>query len=266
MAISTRGYADTAERVAREAGRILVGYFEQLERIDLKGHGNPVTIADRTSEKYVREAFLAEYPDIPVFGEEYGMDGHEIGDIAKACWVVDPLDGTVNFATGSPIFAVSIGLLMDGSPVVGVIFDPLRNQMFTATLGGGATRNGVPMRVSERKLSDGISPVGVSGDIIRSRPEFLQHFSKGRSIGSAALQLSYVAAGIFDAALDEYTSLWDVAAGWLLVHEAGGVTTHWGGAPIFPKTKDDPAFRSEVVNFVASNGLEHDLLAEWTKG
>jgi myo-inositol-1(or 4)-monophosphatase len=254
-----------AERIAREAGGILLRHFEQLTAVESKGHGDPVTAADRESEEYVREACVAVTPGVPVYGEEYGRYGAD-GSLSDACWVVDPLDGTVNYAASMPLYAVSIAFLQAGRPTVGVIYDPTRDQAFTAVEGAGSYRDGVRMTVSERDPFDPVAPIAISADIIRRRPKFLTRLPKGRSLGSAALQMSYVAAGIFDAAMDPLTRLWDVAAGSLLVTEAGGVVTRWDGSSIFPVAPDDPGFAGAPVEYLVSNGLRHADLVDMTTG
>lgn len=260
-----RRLATEAERVAREAGDILLRHFERLDSVESKGHGDPVTIADRESEKHVREALVAVTPGVPVYGEEYGRYG-DAGDVADACWVVDPLDGTVNYASSSPIFAVSIAYLQAGEPTVGVIYDPTRDQAFVAVKGGGSYRDSKRLSVSTRDPFDPVAPIAISADIIRKRPRFLTRLPKGRSIGSAALQMSYVAAGIFDAAMDPLTRLWDVAAGTLLVTEAGGVATHLDGSATFPVDADHVGFTGGAVDYLVSNGHSHAALVEMTSG
>jgi len=254
-----------AERIAREAGAILLRHFERLDVVDSKGHGDPVTIADRESEQHVAEACAAVTPGVPVYGEEYGPVGDD-GSLGEACWVVDPLDGTVNYASNAPIFAVSLAFLQDGKPTVGVVYDPTRDQAFVATKGGGSSRDGKPLAVSRRDPFDPVAPIAISADIIRERPSFLSRLPKGRSIGSAALQMSYVAAGIYDAAMDAKTKLWDVAAGALLVTEAGGAVTAWDGASMFPVGADSDAFTGAPVSYLVSNGVNHDELVSMVSG
>ena len=252
-----------AERIAREAGAILLRHFEQLDQVDSKGHGDPVTVADRESEEHVKQACVAVTPGVPVYGEEYGRFGDD-GSLGDACWVVDPLDGTVNYASNAPVFAVSLAFLENGEPTVGVVYDPTRDQAFVATRDGGSRRDGKPLAVSRRDPFDPVAPIAISADIIRERPCYLTRIPKGRSIGSAALQMSYVAAGIYDAAMHAKTKLWDVAAGALLVAEAGGAVTGWDGAPIFPVAGASDAFTGAPVPYLVSNGLNHGELVDMT--
>ena len=256
--------ARRVEEAAREAGTILLEHFERIDRFDLKGLGDPVTVADRASEKYLRDALAKSYPDILFYGEEYGFDGAASSTAGDLCWIVDPLDGTANYACGAPIFAVSIALLQGGAPVVGVIHDPIRDIAYSAVVGGGCRRNGDVCRVSDQDPFDHMAPVGISADVIRVRPKFMERIAKGRSLGSAALQLVYVAQGAYAAAMDPYTRLWDVAAGALLVEEAGGAATHWNGEPLFPIASDHQAFRGVPFDYIASNGRRHADLAELT--
>ena len=144
------------------------------------------------------------------------------------------------------------------------MYDPNRDDVYVAVRGAGTTRNGKPCKVVDRDPLDHMAAVGVSADVIRVRPKFLDQFSKSRCLGSAALQLSFVAAGIYTATLDPYTRLWDVAAGALLVTEAGGTATHWDGSPLFPVDGKHPAFQGVPFDYVASNGQGHDSLVGLT--
>jgi len=251
---------DTAERIAREAGRILLRYFERIEQIEYKGVGDIVTEADKASERFVRESLRRATPDIPFFGEEYGFHDETALEPFDACWVVDPLDGTANYATRVPLFCVSIGLLVEGRPVVGVIYDPTRDEVFRAVRGSGAYRNGRAIHVTDRDPLDPVAPIAVSGDVMRQRLAFLRRTYKGRSLGSAAMHLAYVAAGLFDAATDPYTRLWDVVAGAVLIEEAGGVVTRWNGEARFPVDPNDGAFRGKPFDYLVSNGVNHQTL------
>ncbi|GIX07121.1 MAG: inositol monophosphatase [Candidatus Poribacteria bacterium] len=259
-------YRQEAVRVAQEAGALLRHYYRRLEGVELKGIGDPITEADRASEQQIRKELQRAFPGVPVYGEEYGFEQGPSQDAWERCWIVDPLDGTANFACGVPIFAVSIALLDRGSPVVGVVYDPLREECFTAARGQGARRNGRPIRPNRYPPTDGMAQIGVSADTIRHRPEFFRRILKGRSLGSAALQLVYVAAGHFAAAMDPLTKLWDVAAGAVILAEAGGVATHWDGSPLFPLDPQDPTpFQGRPFDYLASNGVDHPLLVEWTR-
>ncbi|MBM3216283.1 inositol monophosphatase [Candidatus Poribacteria bacterium] len=255
-------YANTAERVARRAGEGLLRHFERIETIEYKGIGDIVTEADRASEVLIREELTKAHPDIPVYGEEYGFAESAADRSDGLCWIVDPLDGTANYAARLGLFGVSIGLLHHGSPVVGVIHDPIRGDMFRGTRGGGAFRNGRPCRVSDIDPFDPIAPVAVSGDVMRQRLVLLSETYKGRSLGAASLHLAYIADGILAAALDPYTKLWDVTAGAVLIEEAGGTVTRWDGSPRFPVGASDDAFQGAPFEYLVSNGVRHERLVE----
>jgi myo-inositol-1(or 4)-monophosphatase len=252
--------ADSAEQVARDAGNILLRYFERIEQIEYKGVGDIVTEADKASERFVRESLQRATPSIPVYGEEYGFDDDSTVDPFDACWIVDPLDGTANYAARVPLFSVSIGLLVEGRPVVGVIYDPTRDEVFRAARGSGAYRNGRAIHVTDRDPLDPVAPIAVSGDVMRQRLGFLGRTYKGRSLGSAAMHLAYVASGLFDAATDPYTKLWDVVAGAVIIEEAGGVVTRWNGVPRFPVDTNDGAYRGQSFDYLVSNGINHQTL------
>ena len=249
--------ARCAAETAKSAGEILLRYFNKIERIDYKGPGNPVTEADRASERFIAEALEEAAPGVPFYGEEFGMRNRAPDPLKGDCWAVDPLDGTANFAVGAPIFAVSIALMRDGFPVLGVIYDPTRGDLFQAVRGGECLRNGSPRRVSGRAPFQGISPTAVSAEIIRTRPAFFESMPKGRSLGSAALQMAYVAAGTYDIAVDSRTRLWDAAAGTVLVEQAGGKVTAWDGSPRFPLTDAEP-FEGAPFPYLATNGVRHE--------
>ena len=253
-----------ASEAAKEAGGILMAHFNKLERIDYKGPGNPVTEADRASERFLAEALAEAKPDAAFYGEEFGMRHRSVDPLEGGCWVVDPLDGTANFSAGVPIFSVSVALMSGGAPVLGVLYDPTRGDLFEAVQGGCCYRNGAPCRVSSRPPFHGISPSAVSADIIRARPPFLSALSKGRSLGSAALQMAYVAAGAFDVAMDTKTRLWDAAAGTVLVESAGGRVTAWDGSPLFPLKSAEP-FEGKPFPFLATNGVDHPTAVQHVK-
>lgn len=254
---SRKGLAQRAAKAAKEAGGILLYHFKKLERIDYKAPGNPVTEADRASERFLADALGKAAPDAAFYGEEFGMQSGRGDPLQGDCWVVDPLDGTANYAAGVPIFSISIAFMRGGAPILGIIYDPMRDDLFLAVQGEPCLRNGSPCRVSARPLFGGISPSAISADIIRSRPSFLSSLSKGRSLGSAALQMAYVAAGAFDLAMDSKTRLWDAAAGSLLIESAGGSVTAWDGSPLFP-LKSAEAFEGAPFPFLATNGVDHE--------
>ena len=218
-------YLESAVEIAREAGALLAHYFERRVSFELKGEFDLVTEADRASEKLVVERLRSYFPAHTVVAEE--GTGHESGSEYR--WYVDPLDGTTNFAHSFPMFNVTLALEQAGELVAGVIYDPLRQEMFTAERGGGAYLNHRRIRVSNtRQLGDSLSSTGFPS---RKRHHNVNiHFyyqlamaSHGvRRTGSAALDLAYVACGRLDFFWEFGLKPWDMAAGILLVEEAGG--------------------------------------------
>jgi len=225
-----------AIETAREAGQILLEKFGRKINISKKGDINLVTEADFASEKHIIEKIHTYYPKHSILAEESG-DAVVIGD-SKWKWIIDPLDGTTNYAHGYPCFCVTLALEHDGEIVVGVTFDPTRNEMFASEKGSGATLNNKTLRVSEtRELKDALLVTGFPYDA-REREDFARHFTgfthKSRGIrrdGSAAIDMAYVACGRFDGFWEEGLHAWDVAAGVLLIEEAGGRVSYYDGSP-----------------------------------
>ena len=241
------------EGIAREAGDILMNYYGEIHDIDYKGIGDIVTEADKTSEKLITERLESRFPEYAILGEEFGMSEVQ----SDNCWVTDPLDGTANYAARCPIFAVAIGLLHNGIPVLGVIFDPNADRLFSAVKGGGATLNGDPIHVNDREKLDPIGLFGFGSPVLEILHPFIQKCGKGRSLGSAALHICSVATGYFDGSFDLYTKLWDIAAAAVILQEAGGRMTHPSGAPLFPLSSDSSAYQGHNVPFLATNGKIH---------
>jgi myo-inositol-1(or 4)-monophosphatase len=227
-------FLTVGEQAARAGGDALldwVGRFQARE----KGPRDLVTEADLASQEAVREQIVAAFPTHDFVSEEgegpVSLNG-------EYCWVVDPLDGTTNYVHQIPHYAVSLALLRRGQPIVGVIFDPVNRECFTAVKGQGAWLNGQPIRTSGvTELSQAVIAASFSARVDFPSPEIDQFVAavKGtqgvRRTGSAALNLCYVAAGRFDAFWALSTKAWDVAAGVLLVEEAGGVVTRLDGGP-----------------------------------
>ena len=195
-----------------------------------KGIGDWVTAADRASEEAIREFLGRETPDVPVLGEEEG------GDRSDRYWAVDPLDGTTNFMIGFPIVAVSVGLVEAGRPVVGSVRGPLLGLAFSAARGRGAWAGADRLRVSGRPANRGIVATGFPFRQLDHRPRhaaafgpILERVEDVRRAGAAALDLAWVAAGVFDGYFELDMQVWDLAAGSLLVEEAGGTVTDWAG-------------------------------------
>lgn len=228
-------YLETAVEIAREAGALLANYFERRVEFELKGEFDLITEADRRSEKLVVEKLRAYFPSHCVVAEEGG--GYE--GSSEYCWYVDPLDGTTNFAHSFPMFNVTLGLARAGEMIAGVIYDPVRQEMFTAERGCGAYLNHRRIHVSRTaRLADSLASTGFPS---RKRHHNINiHFyyqlamaSHGvRRTGSAALDLAYVSCGRLDFFWEFGLKPWDQAAGTLLVTEAGGRISDMNGGPL----------------------------------
>ncbi|MGC2549327.1 MAG: inositol monophosphatase family protein [Candidatus Sulfotelmatobacter sp.] len=258
--------------IAREAGALLMHYFHQHLKIEYKGDADLVTAADRASEKLIRERILAQWPGHDVLGEEQGLSDQG-GDYR---WYVDPLDGTTNFAHGYPVFCVSLGLeyrgLEDQAPgqrssgerasrVAAAIYDPTRDELFTAEQGRGARLNGESIHVSKTAtLKESLLATGFPSHKRHKNPniyfyhQITLHTHGVRRAGSAALDLCNVASGRYDGFWEFNLNPWDTAAGVLIVEEAGGKVKRFDGLP----------FELNSRETLASNGLLHEaLLAEF---
>lgn len=219
------------------AGVLLRHYGKIRRSIENKGAVNLVTKADKEAEAKVLKYLRARHPDHSILAEE-SWDGNRVVPPGYA-WIVDPLDGTTNYAHGLEHFAITIAVALDGIPQAGIVFDPLREQAYVALRGRGATCNNRPIRVSDAgALSRSLIVTGFPYDRRKRIPElmalygaFLKRTHGVRRFGVAALDLAYVAAGKFEGYYEPGLYPWDVAAGWLLVEEAGGrVTQYDGGA------------------------------------
>ena len=226
---------EAAKEVIVEAGAFLERNFgRELEgETEAKGRNDFVTEMDRRSERMITERLRGEFPEIGIYAEETGAAGS-----MESFWVIDPLDGTTNFIHGYPAFAVSIALYEEGEIVLGFVYDPLKKELFEAAKGAGAFLNGEKITVSETKrLEDALLGTGFPFSVHRFIDPYLAAFkelflgSRGvRRAGSAALDLSHVAAGRLDGFWELYLKPWDMAAGALIVREAGGkVTDFFGG-------------------------------------
>jgi len=252
-----------ATDLARQAGALLLDSYERLERIDYKSKRDVVTNADYASERLVIDAIKARYPDDAILAEESGAHAGVLRDDGShngRRWVIDPLDGTVNYANGIPYYCVSIGLVVDDRPSVGVVFDPARDDLYTATVDGPAALAGAPIRASTKEtLSDYVVSLAVigRGGLMRERritPLIRIH----RRMGSAALSLAYVANGRFDAFVQNGgLSPWDVAAAGLIVERAGAIVTNLEGGPWWSSTVRGPR-----ISVVAAPPAQHGALLE----
>ncbi len=229
---SGRSAAEVARFAALKAGEILVDRFHRVKKVSYKGRGNIVTDVDEEVEREVLAILRTEYPTFGLLGEE--SEGARAG--AGYVWIVDPLDGTRNYASGNPFYSVVVGLALDGETLVGVNYDPARNEMFEARRGQGATLNGQPIRVSEKSsLEESVLGMDLSYnnegavnglDVIRSIWPGMQ---TARIMGSSALGIAYAAAGRTDLYFHHQLEPWDQVAGLLLVEEAGGIITDRAG-------------------------------------
>ena len=245
-------YLETAVEIAREAGALLTNYFERRVAFETKGEFDLVTEADRASERLVVERLRSHFPSHAIMAEEGG--GHE--SASEYRWFVDPLDGTTNFAHSFPVYNVTLGLERAGELIAGVVFDPTRQEMFTAERGSGAYLNNRRIHVSAvKKVADSLASTGFPS---RKRHHNINiHFyyqlamaSHGvRRTGSAAIDLAYVAAGRLDFFWEFGLKPWDVAAGTLLVSEAGGRVSDMRAAPHSVTASDD---------VLADNGALHE--------
>lgn len=244
--------------IAREAGALLMPYFHQHLKIEYKGEADLVTAADRASEALIRERVGQQFPGHDVLGEEQGLT--DTGSDYR--WYVDPLDGTTNFAHGYPVFCVSIALErrspeQSGQRIAAVIYDPTRDELFSAEQGRGAHLNGAVISVSKTAtLKESLVATGFPSQKRHKNPNiFFYHQITLRShgvrrAGSAALDLCNVACGRFDGFWEFNLNPWDTAAGVLIVEEAGGKVSRFDGSP----------FSIDSRETVASNGLVHAAL------
>lgn len=224
--------------MARGAGEILRAGFGRRHTVKHKGRIDLVTEYDRRSEEYLVACLHRRFPGHTIYAEESG----KTEGLAESVWYIDPLDGTTNYAHGFPVFAVSIAYMHRGVTQLGAIYDPLRDEMFTAALGRGAQLNDEAIRVSETDtLLNSLLVTGFAYDdwVIRTNLEHFIHFSKlcqgVRRIGSAALDLCYVACGRLDGYWEVSLQPWDSAAGGLIAREAGAVVTALDGDPNYLK-------------------------------
>ena len=246
---------EAASSMAMEAGALLREGHGRSKRAERKGRIDLVTEYDRLSEALILERIRTRFPGHAVLAEESGVHSG-----ARARWLIDPLDGTTNFAHDYPFFCVSIAVEVEGVLTAAAVHDPIRGELYSAAVGGGATRNGEPIRVSEAAtLEDALLVTGFPYDV-REHPErhlplfgdFLVRAQGVRRDGSAALNLCYLACGRFDGFWEGSLAPWDLAAGVLIVREAGGVVSDYGGG----------ALRLEGRQIAAANPALHPRLLE----
>lgn len=253
---SPSAFLPQATAIAREAGALLMTYFDRQIAIEYKGDADLVTAADRASEKLIVGKLRELWPSHEIVGEEGTRDNTGKSDYR---WYVDPLDGTTNFAHGYPVFCVSIGLEHRGQLIAGVLYDPTRDELFAAARGNGATLNGKAIHVS-KTATIGASILGTGFPSHKRHKNPNIHFyhqitlrSHGiRRAGSAALDLANVACGRYDGFWEFNLNAWDTSAGVVLVREAGGIVTKFDGSEFDITSRE----------VLASNGLLHEELKE----
>lgn len=251
-------YLATAVEAVTKAGAMQLAGADHL-RIEKKGAIDLVTQIDREVEQMFRALIARRFPDHAVLAEEFEARGDRQNE-TEYCWVFDPVDGTTNYAHGLPIFCSACSLEQRGRPIVGAIYDPSRRELFTAERGLGAWLNGVPLRVSSADtLIDSLLCTGFpysvqsdSGYLMGLFDDFLRRARAVRRLGSAAIDLAYVAAGRFDGFWEVRLNPWDISAGALIIEEAGGQVSTLAGAP----------FDSRRGEIVASNGRIHAQLVD----
>ncbi|MEW8506523.1 MAG: inositol-1-monophosphatase [Candidatus Thiodiazotropha sp.] len=251
-----------AVRAAREAGRVITRNFNRLDRLSVsdKGNNDFVSEVDRNAEAVIINLLREKYPDHAILAEESGKQGRD-----DHIWIIDPLDGTTNFLHGLPQFAVSIALKIKGRLEVGVVYDPVSEEMYTASRGEGALLNDRKIRVSGRKGLDGaLLGTGLPYRDFRFTDNYMGMLkalirdSAGvRRPGSAALDFAYVAAGRTDGFWELGLKEWDFAAGALLVREAGGLVTDIGGGERYLETGNVIAGNIKVHNAMLKRILPH---------
>ncbi len=245
-----------AIRAAKDAGRLLRDRLGTRIEVSLKGAINLVTDVDLASERLIRDAIATHYPRHQVLAEEEGL--HE--SASEYRWVVDPIDGTTNYAHGFPFFTVSIALELRGETILGVVYDPMRDELFAAERGCGSSLNNRPISVSSTgELSRSMLSTGFPYDIRTSKLTNLDHWSNFamnaralRRTGAASLDMCYVACGRFDGFWELNLSPWDTAAGAIIIEEAGGLVSDFSGG----------AFSNYKPEVIASNGLIHSRMIE----
>jgi len=245
--------------MARDAGRILLERQGHALQVSNKGDIDLVTEGDLAAEKLIIERIRSYYPRHAILAEESGASEGALSAAGKSewRWIIDPLDGTTNYAHGYPCFCVSIAVERAGKIEVGVIYNPMLDEMFAAERGQGATLNDRTIRVSDiEDLNSAMLCTGFPYDV-RERPDFARHFTNFtmraqavRRDGSAALDLANVACGRFDGFWEDGLNPWDIAAGVLLIEEAGGLVTDFNSGPL-------DIYTPKVL---ASNGLVHQAM------
>jgi myo-inositol-1(or 4)-monophosphatase len=251
-----------AEEQARRAGALLVASYGRVQKIDRKSKRDVVTEVDFSSERLLIDAIREGYPGDAILAEESGHHDQLEADAAATgrTWVIDPLDGTVNYANGIPYFCVAVALVGADGPIVGVVLDPLRDDWYAATIDGPATLNGEPVKASDKdQLGDFVVSLAIIGPGgLRRERRIGGQVRIHRRMGSAALSLAYVANGRFDAFVQNGgLSLWDVAAAGLIAERAGATISDLTGGPWWV-----PGRKGASVSIVAAPSPHHGKLLE----
>ncbi|GAB4237628.1 MAG: inositol monophosphatase family protein [Stanieria sp.] len=262
-------FLDIATEAVMAAGVVLQNYWGKLEEIEEKGKpGDLVTEADKQAEKAVLEVLKLHVPEHSILAEESGKLG---AMESEYLWAIDPLDGTTNYAHGYPVSAVSVGLMIDGIPQVGAVYNPFRNELFRAAKGLGASCNRRPIRVSQTKeLSKSLLVTGFAYDRRETTDNnyaefcYLTHLTQGvRRSGSASLDLTDVACGRLDGYWERGLSPWDITAGIVIVQEAGGKITAYDGSEIQVNSGRILATNGQIHYSLSQALLETPSLASW---
>ncbi len=255
---------ERASQWAGQAGELIRTHFGPSQPFRTKADLSPVTDVDLLAQQIIVANITREFPEHQIIAEEEIASDHREhrARSSEYCWVVDPLDGTRNFAHGLPVFCVAIALLKEGRPIAGVIHDPNLGIAYTATQGGGAFADGRRLATSDRSWADapllGI-PTPRRGPLPRAVREDWSGRAILRHLGSTCLNLAFTAAGALDASFGQEIKLWDIAAGALLVTEAGGIITTPGGEALFPV--DPSKYKGEDLAFLAGGrGLHRELI------
>jgi myo-inositol-1(or 4)-monophosphatase len=259
---------EVASAAARAAGRIQMERYERLERIVHKSERDVVTEVDHLSEELIISAIRAEFPNDGFLAEESGKTDARppahppipASPMADRLWIIDPLDGTINYANGIPVFCVSIALVVDGRPCVGVVHDPSRGELFSAVAGRGAWLDGVSIRLpGKERLIDAVVSISLPRrGFARRAAQIHKQVRVTRDLGSAALELAYVGNGRFDAFIQQGgLSAWDIAAAGLIAQEAGATVTAPDSSPWFDLSRG-----SRRMGIVAASPTHHATFLE----
>lgn len=253
-----------AHALAVRAGELLMDRYERVERVDYKSARDIVTEVDHLSEELIIDAIRARFPGDGILAEESGEHRTVAGDAPSAgagrVWIIDPIDGTINYANGIPMFCVSIGLAVDGVPAVGVVHDPTRAETFSAAADGPALLDGVAVQASDKeRLTDFVVSLALGGRSVATRLRRTRKAIRvSRSMGSSALALAYVANGRFDGFVQEGgLSNWDIAAAGLIAERGGARVSAMDGGPWF-----DIGRGSRSIGVIAAPPAHHGTLHE----